>query len=234
MEKIMRNQIWRKLAVIVASLCVYGGAQNAFAAPLTSDPATPDPVAGAPEVQEKNFKESWYLNLELYAGWSVYSTDLQAALDSVWASYPNTFHLPPIGVEIGFYFPLLDHKMLLGPVLYAISDTYTITSVTGSNGSLSLGQALLTASAQYYFGERIGQGFFVRGDFGAARFSVSAIGSGGFASAASPFGLGWLAGGGYSWPLNKGTRGMISLNYHGIAAGGSSANSMVAGMGVLF
>lgn len=108
---------------------------------------------------------------------------------------------------LGFYWPLSGHKTMLGFVFNTAGD-----SIEFSNGNeASISTSMLGFSAHHFFGENIGDGWFVRGDVGIARASIDfEIGSDDYDDT-SDAGLGLLIGGGYSLPIGTETRLLVGL-----------------------
>ena len=78
---------------------------------------------------------------------------------------------------------------------------------------------------------RIGQGFFIRTDAGAARLGVDVSGIG---DSSSKWGYGGLLGIGYGFPITAGTRILLNANYSHRQVEGESYGSVQISIGGLF
>ncbi len=177
----------------------------------------------------RNKDESWYFNIGLNFFVPSYGSDVDAALNQIKSNGGTT--RVSLGLDIAFYWPLADRQTILGPSLIGESDTYSINGYT-----LSLTQAMLAFSAQHYFGENVGDGFFVRGDVGPANFGVKAEYPSGatLVNAQSATGIGFQAGGGYSFLLSNETRLGVGAYFAHYAAGGDVANNFLVSGNFLF
>lgn len=166
--------------------------------PLSSAEETP-PASST----SGNVKESWYWGFGL--GWARpnYSGDARSTLDAM-KSLPGYESNGAGVVDVGFWWPLESHQTALGVSLNGISDSY---DVMGAH--LYVEQNMIAFSVLHYFGDGIGDGFFLRGDLGPSRYRVdiTGLGAGGVrAYAVSEAGAAILLGGGYSILLSDETR----------------------------
>jgi hypothetical protein len=154
-----------------------------------------------------SINESWYTLWGLGFGSASYSGSLgdvyEDAEDVAGADRSATVSMD----ILGFYWPLLGHKTMLGFVFNTAGD-----SIEFSNGNeASISTSMLGFSAHHFFGENIGDGWFVRGDVGLARASIDfEIGSDDYDDT-SDAGLGLLIGGGYALPIGTETRLLVGL-----------------------
>lgn len=142
--------------------------------------------------------ESWYWTIGL--GYSIPS--YPSALQSSLTTLKNAgFSRVPVALDLGFYWPVADQKLILGPSLHGSTDSYTKDSL-----KLSLTQSGVYFSSMYTFGKEPSDGFILRGDIGVASISVSADTGTTSVSARSNSGLGLNAGAGYGFSVSEGTR----------------------------
>jgi hypothetical protein len=143
--------------------------------------------------------ENWYFLFGLGYGIPQYPEDIANELDDVKdAGASNT----PITFDLGFYWPVDDGSLILGPSINGISDTYTDV------GSASIIKTGLYFSAIKTFSAEPGVGFFARGDLGFPRMAVDVGGL----TIGSNYGFGGLIGGGYGLDLG-GTRLLFEASY---------------------
>ncbi|NOX76621.1 MAG: hypothetical protein GXP17_08450 [Gammaproteobacteria bacterium] len=113
-----------------------------------------------------------------------------------------------MGIDmLGFYWPLANNR-LLGFVISGsgdrLSDSY--------GNSLQYNQYLYGISGMQFFGDEIGDGFYIRGDVGIAKVSRTIDTSFGEVST-SETGYGYLIGIGYGIPISDETRILLSVNF---------------------
>lgn len=104
--------------------------------------------------------ESWYLAIDLGYPSISYHSKLQSVVDAQTSS--GAAHLP---IALGFsgYTELKEGSpTLIGGTLQLVSDSYTQLGATTS----SFGITNIAGSLMHFMGEKIGTGFFVRGDCG--------------------------------------------------------------------
>lgn len=112
-----------------------------------------------------------------------------------------------INFELAVYWPLSDHKTMLGVASYAVGDS--MEDSAGNEQSLYVN--LLGFSAYHFFGKNIGDAWFIRGDVGltAARIDID-YNSANY-DGRSDRELGFMFGGGYGFPLGSETRVLVGL-----------------------
>ena len=110
---------------------------------------------------------------------------------------------------LGFYFPISDDTTLLGFVIQGDADSFS--DVYGDTDQFN--QYNYALSSMYFTGSEPGEGFFVRGDVGAARLVRTLTISGVSASGATPWGTGFYLGAGYGIPISNETRILINAGY---------------------
>jgi hypothetical protein len=214
----------RKLLVLCISVLIISA--NVFAADAPPAPTPAKPEASTTGLKSKN--ESWYTLWGAgYAGTS-YTGDLKTVVDSLNSSSSLTH--ASLGMDIlGFYWPINNHQTMIGGVMNAAVDSWTVTGA-----ELSLNQYQMSFSAQHFFGANIGDGIFVRGDIGPTYLNVTATGSGLNLSADSKAGFGALAGVGYALPVWEETRVLFNLNYAFRRVEGSRMGAFGLSVGFLF
>lgn len=103
----------------------------------------------------------------------------------------------------GFYWPVLQDKTALGFVISGSSDRLDVDSEY-----VSISQSLFGASVMHFFGDEIGDGFFLRGDLGVSSLVVdSSFGE----PVSSDSGSGILLGAGYGIPVSGDSRVLITF-----------------------
>lgn len=100
--------------------------------------------------------------------------------------------------------------MLLGVTAHSFGDAYAVEGST-----FTIAAATIAFSTMYFLQNRIGSGFFVRGDIGFSQLRAESSDAFGRTIGAidSERGTGWLLGGGYGLPVSRGTRLLFHLNY---------------------
>lgn len=110
----------------------------------------------------------------------------------------------PVGFDLGFYWPKRE-RTILGGIINARGNRYEIT-----NQHMQINGYLYSFSAMHYLQNRIDQGLFTRGDFGASPMVMQASDE---ETTASDLGFGGLIGGGYSLPITNATQILFNTNY---------------------
>jgi hypothetical protein len=126
----------------------------------------------------------------------------------------------------GTYWPLPNDKSVLGIVLNAAGDRFSL------NGEwLQQNFYLLGLSAMHFFGYEPGAGFFLRADAGMAlNYYYSSLDK----SDGSDIGYGGLVGTGYGIPISESERILLNLNYAWRSVEGSNSSSLGVSVGILF
>lgn len=145
--------------------------------------------------------ESWYAYWAIGLSDNQYPGSLDAVINAA-ESTPGVTRTQLAIDMLGFYWPI-NNKTTLGFVISGSADR-----LEDSYGNyVQLNHYLYGLSSMYFFGKRIGDGFYVRGDAGIAKISMdSSIGS-----ATSNNGSGILLGVGYAWPISNETRILVGL-----------------------
>lgn len=147
--------------------------------------------------------ESWYTYWGLGYANPTYTGPLDNVLDQV--RDIDGMENISIGIDmLGFYLPL-NNQTMLGGIINGWGDSYTY-----NEQEMQINGYLYSASAMYFLQSNIGDGFFLRGDLGAAKMLITATGA---KDTSSDWGWGVLVGGGYAIPLNDETRILININY---------------------
>ena len=105
----------------------------------------------------------------------------------------------------GFYWPINNHSIggfVISGSFDRLQDNF--------DDYFQINQYLYGASGMHFFGEEIGDGFFLRGDIG---FSKSSFQSNFLADDESDYGSGYLLGVGYGIPISWNTRFLITVTY---------------------
>ena len=172
----------------------------------------------------QNKLESWYTYWGLgYADIS-YPEELENVLNIV-KEAPGVSHLS-ISLDIlGFYWPK-GEKTIIGAIANGWGDRYE-----ANDENFQINGYLISFSVMHFLNNRIGQGLFLRGDFGPARLSVdSSIGE----EATSDWGYGGLIGTGYGISVSPGTRILFNINYSFRQVEGESYGTLGISIGGLF
>lgn len=168
--------------------------------------------------------ESWYFHLAIGGSDNSYPEELQALLD-VLNDLPNVTHVA-ISIDFSFYWPLSNEKTLLGVAMSGVTDSYEFDSET-----FTINHYIYAISAIHYPTEYIGKGLFARADIGTAKILVeSSLGS----SETSDNGFGFLLGGGYSWPISKGTRFDLMAGFSSRSVESENYSSLFLNVGFMF
>ncbi len=160
----------------------------------------PRPTAGkqfSPNIEE------WYTLWGLGFSGVKYPSDVQNSLDSLNGLRHTTFNFD----VLGFYWPWSNQHTMHGVIFNFVSDGYH-----DSTGSLTISQNLFAYSIHHFFGENIGDGWYVRGDVGIAVYNITISDSSTTLTAQSENGFGILFGGGYAWPISSETRFLLGAN----------------------
>lgn len=160
------------------------------------------------EVGQKSKNEWWYLYWG--AGWGQvsYPDKDRVVIDGLKAS-SGVSHLTFLLDMLGVYFPRKNFKTMFGGDISLAVDRFS-----NPTGAAQTSQYLISTSGVHFFGTNIGDGVFVRGDFGIAVQSRQADGSGlGVGGSGYYLGFGMLAGLGYGIPISSGTRLLATALY---------------------
>lgn len=173
--------------------------------------------------------ESWYTYWGFGFGSARYKNkELQAELDELKAN-PLIEHTT-VAVEIfGFYWPILNHTTMIGFVMSGVSESFEYGST-----EVKINQYQYSFSAMRFFGTNIGDGFFLRGDIGPAKYEVEGKSSTVTISENSDWGYGMTFGGGYALPVSRETRLLFNMNYSIRDAEKEKVSTLIFGLGFLF
>lgn len=127
---------------------------------------------------------------------------------------------------LGFHWPVEGQNTTVGFVINSSSDTLT----DDFDNDLSLYTYLYGVSGHHYFGNEIGDGFFVRGDVGFSRAVLSIDGFGD----SSESGTGFLLGGGFALPVSGQSRIIFAINISDRKIDGDSFKSTQLTVGGLW
>lgn len=157
-----------------------------------------------PVVRPEGEIESWYTLWSFGFSSNSYYDDLDNALKDLEDAGADR---STIALDVfGFYWPV-NQSTLAGFIISGTSD-----SLEGDNNSeVSISQSLWAFSSLNFLGKTIGNGFYVRGDVGLARYSAEVKGAGVTLAEESDSGLGLLGGIGYSLPVSSESRILFSL-----------------------
>ena len=122
------------------------------------------------KVKEKNLLESWYGYVGAGYAQPFYSGQTKREFDNFIRS-ENPRRLG-IGLDyFGIYLPLQNERTLVGGIINSTTHGYGITE-----GNYFLTKTYMAVSAMHFLQNRIGDGFFVRGDLGFSSLSTDISG----------------------------------------------------------
>lgn len=148
--------------------------------------------------------ENWYSYWAIGLASHNHPSDIKNIIDAA-ESIPGVERSQGAIDMFGFYWPI-DNNTIGGFVISGSFDRLT----DRFDDYFQINQYLYGASGMHFFGEEIGDGFFLRGDIGLAR---STFQSNFLSNDESDFGKGYLFGVGYGIPISWNTRFLISVNY---------------------
>jgi hypothetical protein len=209
-------------------ICLMCSTVNAAGTAVKTTPVT-TPVQTKNPLDDENLLEDWYLAISTSYAHIVYSGEMRTAIDSV-RSIRGVSRIP-MGGDLGVYWPLDNGVTVLGPSISITADTFSV----GTN-SLTVLNGLYGGSVVHYFGPRVGQGMFLRGDIGFASLGLQIQSMGSTSSSSSEFGAGGHAGGGYALPISEETRITFQASYSPryIGNGVGMTHAALIGVGLLF
>ncbi len=111
----------------------------------------------------------------------------------------------------GFYWPMSDHKTMMGFIVNAATDAWS-TSTLKTSQRLTVTHIIYGFSTHHFFGANIGDGWFIRGDIGPSISSTSYTNSISDETYSTRTGIGLLGGGGYGWAIGQETRMLLGGN----------------------
>jgi hypothetical protein len=187
------------LALLAAAgLAPAPGARASEGQAVAAPELAPDLAPGA-----HTRRESWYSYWGLGVMHPVYERPVQATLDQLQAGGASRFSYSYD--LLGFYWPLsVRHNDLAGFVLDGQTDSYS-----SSGDTFAINQYLFALSFMRFYGPEIGEGVFLRGDVGAARWFLTETSAD---SLSSDWGFGGLGGVGYGLAVSKGVRLLVQLD----------------------
>jgi hypothetical protein len=162
-----------------------------------------DESTQSPTADNKNKLESWYTLWGLGYASMGYPGDVQVALDLV-DDLPGVSRSSIAMDFLGFYWPFNEHA-IFGGVINACADRYEV-----GGESMQINGYTYSVSLMHFLQNRIGKGFFLRGDVGGARMVLQVSKND---PQSSDWGVGVLAGAGLGLPVSRGTRILLSVNY---------------------
>jgi hypothetical protein len=174
----------------------------------------------------QNKLESWYTYWGLGYADVTYPDKLNTVLDEL-KELPGVDHTG-IGLDmLGFYWPN-GEKTIIGGILNGWGDRYEDSD---SDDYMQFNGYLFSLSAMHFLTGQIGQGLFLRGDFGASRLVLSTTGYG---DESSKWGFGGLLGAGFGVPISSGTRLLLNVNYSVRKVEGDAFKALQISVGGLF
>ena len=153
-------------------------------------------------------EEEWYtywsfgFSSNSHPGW------VESGLNALEAN-PNAERVEIAIDMLGFYWPI-EEKLILGFVISGTADALANTII----GNVQVNQYLYGASIMKFFGKETGDGLFLRGDLGFAKYSITNENAFGTFTQTSDTGSGLLLGIGYGIPVSEESRLLLSVNIH--------------------
>lgn len=178
--------------------------------------------------QRRSKKEPWYVHIGIGLSSMSYEADTKEVVDEI-ESVEGVDNFSMMVDLFGLYFPFNNHKTLFGANFNMALENWSYQS-----RSIQLTQYLISASSYHYFGQGIGDGFFVRGDLGIAWYNIDIDFDVIEANESTDKGLGLLAGVGYAVPISRETRMQFGVNYAHRNSESSSIGTWSATIGFLF
>ncbi len=200
------------------------GTGTVAASPTQTQPTTTQAVRTTPTIDE-----DWYTLWGLGFSSVRYGDDqLQDAVDNL--EDTSGVDRGTINLDLlGFYWPHADKKSMSGFIINSIGDTFT-----GPGGDMTISQALYAYSFHHFFGANIGDGWFLRGDIGLAKFSINVDTTTLNVNDSSDWGWGVLGGGGYAFAIGTETRMLLGAYYSHRKADEDTAGTLNVTLGFLF
>lgn len=181
-------------------------------------------ITKEPTLSDGNKIESWYFHFALGGSDNTYPDELQEKLD-VLNDSPDVTHVS-VSVDFSFYWPLSNDKTIIGVAFGGITDSYEDRFST-----FTIQHSTTAFSVIHYPREYIGKGLFVRADIGTAQIIVDSSFGG---TETSENGFGFMLGGGYSWPITKGTRFDLMAGFSSRSVESESYSSVLLNLGFMF
>lgn len=169
--------------------------------------------------------ESWYSYWAIGLASHNYSDDMENMIDAA-ESIPGVERSQGAIDMFGFYWPINNHSIggfVISGSFDRLQDNF--------DDYFQINQYLYGASGMHFFGEEIGDGFFLRGDIG---FSKSSFQSNFLADDESDYGSGYLLGVGYGIPISWNTRFLITVTYSNKTIEGDNYTSSAITVGGLW
>lgn len=169
--------------------------------------------------------ESWYSYWAIGLASHNYSDDMENMIDAA-ESKPGMERSQGAIDMFGFYWPINNHSIggfVISGSFDRLQDNF--------DDYFQINQYLYGASGMHFFGEEIGDGFFLRGDIG---FSKSSFQSNFLADDESDYGSGYLLGVGYGIPISWNTRFLITVTYSNKTIEGDNYTSSAITVGGLW
>lgn len=169
--------------------------------------------------------ESWYSYWAIGLASHNYSDDMENMIDTA-ESIPGVERSQGAIDMFGFYWPINNHSIggfVISGSFDRLQDNF--------DDYFQINQYLYGASGMHFFGEEIGDGFFLRGDIG---FSKSSFQSNFLADDESDYGSGYLLGVGYGIPISWNTRFLITVTYSNKTIEGDNYTSSAITVGGLW
>lgn len=168
-------------------------------------------------------EEDWYTYWAIGMADNDYPGALNADLNTL-GSMPGVDRTETGFDFFGFYWPQSENR-LLGFVVSGSSDNFK-----SSFSEARVSQNLFGVSGMKFFGQEIGDGFFIRGDAGIASITVEDS----FSKITSDPGFGFLLGAGYAIPVSSESRVLLAVNFSDKQVEGDSWKSMTFTVGGLW
>lgn len=186
-----------------------------------------DSISDAEIVGVRKIPFTFYFGLGLSS--VNYSGEMRSTFDSI-RSVANVSHSAFDLDLMGVYWTLPEYRLLVGGVLNLVTEKWS-----DSSAAVTMKDYILSASALYFPFGNPGEGFYLRGDVGVARydFGVEYLDQA-YSYGDSAWGVGMLVGAGYAFPLWRDLKGSLKVSYSYRTADRSNAGVVAAGAGLFF
>lgn len=191
----------------------------------------PEKIRSNPDLPTDN--EDWYILFGGGFAGASYQGQFKDTIKFIDDLPGSTKRTGGLAMDFGVYFPIGGHKSMIGGNIELTGDGYS-NDTTAGEYRVSIGQALVAVSAYRFFGENIGNGWFLRGDLGVAKTTLIYQQPSTSNQLIEKTGFGALFGGGYAIPCGTETRVLFFINMSGRTFGGDRFRTMTLGADFLF
>ncbi|MCC7404620.1 MAG: hypothetical protein IT288_09515 [Bdellovibrionales bacterium] len=153
--------------------------------------------------------ESWYTYWGLGFGNMKYTGDLDKGIDDLQNGGGFKKSSTMASDLLGFYWPVFEQNTIMGVVVNGVTESYRSSGLDVDVGVTTMQTSF---STMYFWGAEPGDNFFLRGDIGIGRVTVSVTNDQNWAyTGATDSGIGVRVGGGYGIPISGESRVLITV-----------------------